>query len=226
MRIVVIIVLLAGGALAGGVPEPIREAEWVDAGTFAAVEAGEFEKLARAGIRAAPALLHHRQTQPAERQARVASLLRRAYRFEIGSFVLKGVTLAEACRRLAEASGVTVRAEGEAARPITVKLEDATFWEAVLAICEAGGVGLAPHHVRFDRTKWLAGHRGNPVTIGPAHPRPKHVFTDGPVLVQLAAKEIAGERAGTLEVRVRYVPELPVRAMTVPHFRDGRDWEN
>ena len=65
----------------------------------------------------------------------------------------------------------------------------------------------------------------HPVILGKQYPRPKNAFVDGPVLVLLKARPIHGERAVLLGMQVRYVPDLPIRALTKPPITDARDHE-
>ena len=193
-----------------------------------------YETLTELGIRAAPQLLKHRLDPALERRRRIADLLRKAYRFQISALSLDKASLPEACQTLTEVSGVHVRAEGEARRPITLDLKNISFWEAVIAICQNGRVGLAPHSASGEQwpltgllPEWMPGatSKKHPVILGKQYPRPKNAFVDGPVLVLLKARPIHGERAVLLGMQVRYVPDLPIRALTKPPITDARDHE-
>jgi len=198
------------------------------------VRTSAYRTLAELGIRAAPALLKRRLDPDPERRKRVADLLQAAYRFRVSNLSLNKASLAEACQSLTEASGVLVRAQGDARRPITLDLQNTSFWHAVLAICRKGRVGLAPYSAsgeQWPRTgmqpDWMPGaaSRKHPVVLGPQYRRPKNAFVDGPVLVLLKARPIDRERAVLLSMQLRYVPDLPLRALTRPPITDARDHE-
>lgn len=225
MRASVAVLLLCSIARAQGIPKQLQAAEWADARAIHAAAEGDLAALVDIGIRAAPVLIHERETLDPGRDERVKQALEAIYRFRVDSFGLKDATLAEACRKLTEVSGVTVRADGKAAKPITLAMRDTGFWEIVLEICRKGDVGLAPHYREHRHDTWMPGFRGSPVILGGTHPRPTHAYADGPVLVQLSASEIGGERAGKLEITARYVPEVPVRAVSLPQL-NGDDWES
>ncbi|MCA9320199.1 MAG: hypothetical protein KDB53_05670 [Planctomycetes bacterium] len=187
------------------------------------------DQLARHGIRAAPELT---LATDAEKDDARRGLLREAYAFELPGFAMQGVTLSEACRRLTEISGVEVQADGEGDARFNLVVTPGSFWSAVLEVCHAAGVGLAPHygpaaddqlHSSYGGDPFVPGtvSRDHPVILGPSHPVPRNAAVDGPVLVSAEFRRIPGERAATMTLVVRYVPDLAPWRMTVPTFIEG-----
>ncbi|MDA1266966.1 MAG: hypothetical protein O2816_17945 [Planctomycetota bacterium] len=123
---------------------------------------------------------------------------------------LEEASLAEACRALADASGLPVHARGAAGGPITLKLAGEPFWEATLALCEAAEVGLAP--------------RTDQVLLGRAWKQPQAV-ADGAVLVSLTGAAKVGEREGELRVELRVLPGMQVVGARSPEWVTGRDYD-
>lgn len=131
-------------------------------------------------------------------------------RFEVASLVLEDATLAEACAALERSSGLPVRARGAAGRPVTLTLADSSFWEAVLALCVAAEVGLAP-----------VGTGGDVVLLGQAWPQP-NAAADGLVLVSARVSAVAGERRGTLDLELRVPPGLRVVGAIDPSLKSSQ----
>ena len=121
------------------------------------------------------------------------------------------VSLDEACARLSSIYGIPVTARGDAARLISVHLEDAGFWDAVLAVCAAADVGLAPAD-------------GAQVTLGAQWELPA-AAADGPVLVTARGAGVHGERRGTLDLDLRLLPGHELLGVSTPAFIGGRDHE-
>ncbi|MDH3592283.1 MAG: hypothetical protein OER88_10420 [Planctomycetota bacterium] len=237
MRILALSLMLAAAAQAGEWPEAMRGQKWADRGAMALIDQlGDADTRKRAlartelrarGFRALPALLHRQSDPDPARRRAVAKLIGSLYSGAVPRFAVKDATLVAACAELERISGLRVFAKGQAARPITLDLPSGSFWTAVLAICKKGGVGLAPHFRsnRYDRD--LAPYLPFvSARLGREFPAPKNAYVSGPVLVQLDARAIGGERAGTLEISVRTLPRVPVLASARPRMSNGIDWES
>lgn len=130
---------------------------------------------------------------------------------EVAPVDLHCLTLDEACARLSAVYGTPVMASGDAARLISVHLEDAGFWEAVLAVCAAGEVGLAPDD-------------GARVTLGTQWDLPA-AAADGPVLLLARGAGVHRERLGALDLELRLQPGHELVGASTPVFLEGRDHE-
>ncbi len=130
---------------------------------------------------------------------------------DVSSFALEEVSLDQACARLSAATGLPVEARGEARRPISVDLERVGFWQAVLAVCEAGEVGLEPSS------------QGT-VVLGAQWDLPA-AEADGVVLVLARGGGVRGERSGTLDIALRLAPGFEVVGAAAPDFSGGTDHE-
>ncbi len=183
------------------------------------------DRLRALGPKAYPLTLHRANDLNPQIRRALASLWD-PFPGALRGFFVEDVSLREACARLTAHTGFLVTADDEGTARVTVKIESGSVWDAVVALARAAHVGLKPHHQTFRSiSSWPAGVRGDAIVLGSKFPRLKNAHVAGPVLVQLSAHALDGERAGVLRITMRTLPEVPILGVTKPIFDNAEDGE-